>query len=309
MVPLATASDGAGSIRIPAASCGLVGMKPTRGRIPLYPDSMLNEDGGHWHGLSTYGCEARSILDSALYFDVTSGGSREPGAPEPPFKPFADFAAEKPGPLKIGTSVKPVTGVVAPIVGAEVIEAVNDTAAILRALGHSTQERDPAWGLLGNNFFARFFRGLRDEVERVPHPERLERRTRTLARMGSMISDGALRSARTKEADDRNRVLALFDDVDVLVMPVMGGTAIGVRQWEGRGALRTVNAMGRFYPFCAPWNHLGCPSLALPAGFAGDQMPLSVQLIGPPGEEGRLFSLGAQLEAERGWVEARPPIS
>jgi len=162
---------------------------------------------------------------------------------------------------------------------------------------------------LGTNFFARFFRGLRDEVERVPHPERLERRTRAFTRMGLMISDGALRSARRKEADDRARVLVLFDDVDVLIMPVMGGTAIPVRRWEGQGALRTIDGMGRFYPFCAPWNHLGCPSLAVPAGFGGDGMPLSVQLIGPPGEEGRLFSVGAQLEAERRWVEDRPPIS
>jgi len=308
LVPLATASDGAGSIRIPAASCGVFGLKPTRGRVPLHPDLMLNDDGGHWHGLSVYGCEARSVLDSALFLDITSGGSREPGAPEPPDVPFAEAAREPPGPMRIATSTKPLSGVVAPIVGPEVVTAVADTAALLGSLGHAVEQRDPDWGLLSNNFFPRYLRGISDEVERAPHPERLERRTRGFARLGSLIPDSVLRRARAKESEDRERVLALFEEFDVLVTPVMGGTALPVRRWEGMGALRTLNGMGRFYPFCAAWNHLGAPAAAVPAGFAADGMPLSVQLIAPPGEEGRLLSLAAQLEAERPWAEAKPPI-
>jgi amidase len=110
------------------------------------------------------------------------------------------------------------------------------------------------------------------------------------------------------ESEDRRRVLALFADFDVLVMPVMGGTALPVRRWEGMGALRTLNGMSRFYPFCAAWNHLGCPAAAVPAGFAADGMPRSVQLIAPPGEERRLLSLAAQLEAERPWAQSKPPL-
>ena len=308
LVPLATASDGGGSIRIPAASCGVFGLKPTRGRIPLHPDLMLDEEGGHWHGLSVYGCEARTVADSALFLDITSGGSHEAGAPAPPSIPFAESVRQQPGRLRVATSTKPVSGIVAPIVGEEVIIAVNDTGALLRSLGHAVEPRDPAWGPLSSNFTPRYLRGISDEIARAPHPERLERRTRGFARIGSLIPDSALRRARAMESEDRRRVLALFEDFDVLVTPVMGGTAIPVRKWEGMGAVRTLNGMSRFYPFCAPWNHLGCPAAAIPAGFAADGLPLSVQLIAPPGEEGRLLSLAAQLEAERPWADAKPPL-
>jgi amidase len=197
---------------------------------------------------------------------------------------------------------------VAPIVGEEVIVAVNDTGALLRSLGHAVEPRDPAWGPLSSNFMPRYLRGISDEVARAPHPERLERRTRGFARIGALIPDSALRRSRAIEREDRRRVLALFEDFDVLVTPVMGGTAVPVRKWEGMGAVRTLNGMSRFYPFCAPWNHLGCPAAAVPAGFADDGLPLSVQLIAPPGEEGRLLSVAAQLEAERPWADAKPPL-
>ena len=108
---------------------------------------------------------------------------------------------------------------------------------------------------------------------------------------------------------DRARVNSIFDSFDVLVTPVMGGTALPVRRWEGQGALRTVLGMSRFYPYCVPWNHLGNPAMAVPAGFDADGMPLSVQVIGRPGGEATLLSLAAQLEAERPWAEKRPPIS
>ena len=91
--------------------------------------------------------------------------------------------------------------------------------------------------------------------------------------------------------------------------PVMGGTALPVRRWEGRGALCTVLGMSRFYPYCIPWNHLGNPAMSVPAGFAADGMPLAVQIVGRPGDEATLLSLAAQLEAERPWADRRPPIS
>ena len=112
---------------------------------------------------------------------------------------------------------------------------------------------------------------------------------------------------RGREADAA-RVNAIFDSFDVLITPVMGGTALPVRRWEGQGALRTVLGMSRFYPYCVPWNHLGNPAMAVPAGFAADGMPLSVQVIGRPGDEATLLSLAAQLEAERPWADKRPPI-
>jgi amidase len=110
-------------------------------------------------------------------------------------------------------------------------------------------------------------------------------------------------------AADIARVNAIFDSNDVLMTPVMGGTALPVRRWEGQGALRTVLGMGRFYPYCVPWNHLGNPAMSVPAGFGADGMPLAVQLIARRGDEATLLSLAAQIESERPWADRRPPIS
>jgi amidase len=160
--------------------------------------------------------------------------------------------------------------------------------------------------MIGNNVSARYLAAIREDVERVPCPERLEHRTRGFARIGSLISTGMLDKARAAAAEDWRRIGALFEEFDVLMTPVMGGTALPVRRWEGRGALRTLLGMSRFYPYCIPWNHLGNPAMAVPAGFADDGMPLSVQIIGRPGEEGPLLALAAQLEAERPWADRRP---
>lgn len=308
LAPIASASDGAGSIRIPAASCGLFGMKPTRGRISLVPDALAPE-GEHWQGMSVNGCVSRTVIDTALYLDLTSGDSPEPGAPPQPVRTFVEQARSRPEKLRIALSTRPIDGIAAPIVGESVKGAVRETGALLASLGHETAERDPDWGLMGTNFIPRYLRGIRDDVELTPRPERLERRTRRFARLGGLIPDAALRRARRNEASDRARVLSLFDRFEVLITPVMGGTAIPVRRWEGRSAFWTLNGMARFYCFCAAWNHLGCPAAAVPAGFDSDSMPLSVQLIAPPGEEGRLLSLAAQLEAERPWADAHPPLS
>jgi len=182
-------------------------------------------------------------------------------------------------------------------------------AETLRSLGHRTEARDPAWGSIGNNMTLRYLRGIAEDVEEVPFPERLERRTRGIGRVGSLIPDKVFRQARRAEADDAARVGAIFDEFDVLMTPVMGGTALPVRRWEGRGAVWTLLGMSRFYPYCIPWNHLGNPAMAVPAGFAEDGMPLSVQIVGRPGAEATLLSLAAQIEAERPWADRRPPIS
>jgi len=303
LVPIASASDGAGSIRIPAASCGLFGLKPQRGRISLAPHRE------HWNGLSVDGCLSRTVIDTALWLDVTSGGSEEPGAPGPPERPFVEAARTPPGKLRIAYSTVPPRAAAPPTVSDVVKNAVAETAELLRSLGHETAQRDPEWGMIGNNSVPRYLRGAAEDVANVPHPERLERRTRGFGRLGRLIPDKIFEQARRGAAADAARVNAIFDSHDVLMTPVMGGTALPVRRWEGRSALYTVLGMSRFYPYCIPWNHLGNPSMAVPAGFAADGMPLSVQIVGRPGDEATLLSLAAQLEAERPWADARPPIS
>ncbi len=303
LVPVASAGDGGGSIRIPAASCGLFGLKPQRGRVSLAP---LKEG---WNGLGVLGCLSRSVLDTALYLDIVSGGSEEPGAPPPPERPFVESATTPPGRLRVAWSTAAPRAAAPPTVSDDAKRAVSDTAEVLRSLGHEVAQRDPEWGAIGNNIAPRFLRGVSETVDEVPHPERLERRTRGFGRLGRQLPDAIFERALRGREVDAARVNAIFDFCDVLMTPVMGGTALPVRRWEGQGALRTVLGMSRFYPYCVPWNHLGNPAMAVPSGFDAAGMPLSVQIIGRPGDEATLLSLAGQLEAERPWADARPPIS
>jgi amidase len=303
LVPVASASDGGGSIRIPASSCGLFGLKPQRGRVSLAP--LVS----HWNGLSAAGCVSRSVRDTALYLDVVSGGSQEPGAPSPPERPFVEAAQTPPGKLRVAYSTLAPRAAAPPTVSDVAKGAVADAAELLRSLGHETVQRDPEWGGIGNNITPRYLHGIAEDIATVPRPERLERRTKGFGRLGRLIPNGLFERAYAARETDAARVNAIFDTHDVLMTPVMGDTALPVRRWEGQSAIRTILGMSRFYPYCVPWNHLGNPAMSVPAGFAADGMPLAVQIIGRPGDESTLLSLAAQLETERPWAEERPPIS
>ena len=303
LAAIGSAGDGAGSIRIPAASCGLFGLKPSRGRVSLAPQT----EG--WRGMAVEGCVSHSVLDTALWLDVVSGGSTEEEAPPPPGRPFVEAVKQSPGKLRVAYSTLAPRAAAPPTVSGEVKQAVADAAELLRSLGHETQQRDPDWGSIGDSITARYLKGVGETVDEVPHPERLESRTRGFGRLGKILPEPLYRQVMARRPAEQARVNAIFDSVDVLVMPVMGGTAIPVRRWEGRGALRTVLGMSRFYPYCVPWNHLGNPAMSIPFGFGSDGLPLAVQVIGRPGAEETLLSLAAQIEAERPWADRRPPIS
>jgi amidase len=303
LVPIASAGDGAGSIRIPAASCGLFGLKPSRGRVSLAP---LTEG---WRGMAVLGCVSRNVHDTALWLDVISGGSGEAEAPPPLERPLVESAQSPPGNLRVAYSTLAPRAALPPTVSEEAKETVSEAATFLTSLGHRVEPRDPDWGSIGDTISARFLKGVAETVEEVPHPERLERRTRGFGRLGGILPEALYRKAMERRPAEQARVNAIFDDHDVLVTPVMGGTALPVRRWEGKGALQTVLGMGRFYPYCVPWNHLGNPAMAVPFGFSPEGMPRSIQVIGRPGDEATLVSLAAQIEAERPWAARRPPIS
>jgi amidase len=303
LVPIASAGDGAGSIRIPAACCGLFGLKATRGRVSLAPKL----EG--WRGMVVEGCVSRSVLDSALWLDVVSGGSTEDEAPADFAKPLVESVKDSPGKLKIAWSTTPPRALAPPTVSDEVKQATADAAAMLAGLGHEVTQRDPDWGTVGNTITARFLKGVAETVEEVPLPERLERRTRGFGRLGSLLPEGLYEKAIANRPAEIARINSIFDDHDVLVMPVMGGTALPIRRWQGRGALSTVLGMSRFYPYCVPWNHLGNPAMSIPFGLGADGMPLAIQIIGRKESEPLLVSLAAQIEAERPWADLRPPIS
>lgn len=303
LVPIASAGDGAGSIRIPSASCGLFGLKPSRARASLAP---LTEG---WRGMAVLGCVSRNVRDTALWLDIVSGPSSEAEAPPPPERPFVEAAQTPPGKLRVAYSTLAPRAMLPPTVDDEAKQAVADGVEMLRSLGHEVAPRDPDWGKIGDAITARFLKGVGETVEEVPHPERLERRTRGFGRLGKVLPEALYQQVMARRPAEQARVNAIFDDFDVLVMPVMGGTALPVRRWEGKGALQTVLGMSRFYPYCVPWNHLGNPAMAVPAGFSPEGMPLSIQVIGRPGDEATLLSLAAQIEAERPWAQTRPPIS
>lgn len=301
LVAAATASDGGGSIRIPAAQCRVFGLKPQRGRISLMPERE------HWHGLSVWGFETRSVADTALLLDVAAGPA--PGdadtAPPPP-RPYAEAAASPPDKLRVAVSKRPLLPA---LVDGQVKRVLEETADLLRSLGHTVERAEPAWGTLGNAATVRFLRGISDEARTLPRQERLQRRTRQIARMGSLFPDSALAWARNREAADAARVGRLFEDHDVVLTPISSKPPVEATRWEGRSGLITVLDMSTVYPFCIPWNHTGQPAASVPGGFSDDGLPIGVQLVGRPNDESTLLSLAAQIEAERPWADRLPPVS
>jgi amidase len=300
LVGAASASDGAGSIRIPAASCGLFGLKPQRGRLPIEPAD-------HWYAMSVNGCLTRTVLDTALYLDQTLLRAREHGAPPPPDRPYVDAARRAPGRLRIAISDKPVRAAAPPIVTDVVTAALAETAELLRSLGHEVRHEHPRYGASGNNVITRYSRGIHDEVAEVPHPERLEARTRGFGRLGAIYPAWFARRAQRLAERDGERINSIFERTDVLITPTIGEPPIEVGRWARSGALRTELGMSRTYCFTPIWNHTGQPAASVPAGFTDDGLPLAVQLVGRPNDESTLISLAAQIEAERPWANWRPP--
>jgi amidase len=302
MVGVASASDGAGSIRIPAAFCGVFGLKPQCGRVPLSPPD-------HWYGMSVGGCVSRTVLDTALYLDQTIFRKGEQRAPPPPNRPYAEAARAQPGRLRIAISDRPVRAAAPPIVTDEVKRGLADTESLLGSLGHDVRREDPKYGQSGNNVIIRYSRGIHDDVAAVPEPERLEACTRGFGRLGALYPGWLARRATRRAERDAARINRIFETADVLITPTVGEAAIEVGRWAGAGAVRTELGMSRTYCFTPIWNHTGQPAASVPAGFTDDGLPLAVQLIGRPNDEATLISLAAQIEAERPWADARPPIS
>ncbi len=302
MVGGAHASDGGGSIRIPAAWCGLFGLKPQRGRVPLEPPD-------HWYGLSVNGCITRTVADTALFLDVVTAGGGDAGGPSPPTQAFAVSARTAPGKLKIAISEKPLFTMAPPRVTDEVKRGLAETEEVLRSLGHDVSRHDPKFGLAASNFSPRFLAGISADVARTEHPERLEPRTKGFDRLGRAFPKGLVARAVRAAAGDAAKINASWSEFDVLVTPSVGEPPIEIGRWEGQGAVRTLLGMSRAYVFTPVWNHTGQPAAAVPAGFTADGLPLSVSLIGRPEGEPLLLSLAAQLEAERPWADRRPPVS
>ncbi len=275
LVAAAHASDGGGSIRIPAACCGLVGLKPSRGFVSLAPDTE------HWYGLSSAGCVTRTVADTVTVLNVLQDHPLEITTPEPL---HVAWTLKTPVPARLH---------------AEVQAALHRTLRRLEDLGHTTVEAAPSYAGVQESFLTRFAAGAAQDLARLADPSATEPRTRLVAALGRRLPARAVRRAVRLGEQAAARPLP----GDLLLTPTLAGPAFPVGALRGR---RTLLLAGRRVPFTPTWNVTGQPAVSLPAGFTHDGLPLAVQLIGPVGSESLLLSVAAQLEDR---TDRRPPVA
>ncbi|WP_327134430.1 amidase [Streptomyces sp. NBC_01343] len=299
LVPAALGSDGAGSVRIPAAWTHLVGVKPQRGRISTWPEPES------FHGLTVNGVLARSVADAALLLDAASGphaGDRHQPAPVS----AVEAARRTPRRLRIALSFGMAFTATPKSLDPEVRSAVERLAGRLESLGHEVVPEDPRYGRIGLTFVPRATGGVRDWASRVPDPALLDPRTRESMRTGRILGGLPLRASRRAETLLRRRVGEIFGRFDVVLTPTTATPPLRIGALAGLGAMATDRAMIAACPYAWTWNVLGWPGVNIPAGFTADGLPLGAQLLGPADSEPLLLSLAAQAEAAEAWTARRP---
>jgi amidase len=312
MVPLAHASDGLGSIRIPAACCGLVGLKVTRDRNPNLPD-------GYDYALGNVvdHVVSRTVRDSAAMLDAT--GVPEPGAPypaPPKARPYLEEVAAAPGRLRIAWSSETPSG--RPI-DPEVQAALEATAQLLKDLGHEVIERGlgidyralyASRGPAGAANFAAGMARLIEEIGREPEESELEPLTWASYKAG-LRQTGADVMRSLQETRMLNRAtLAAFEDIDVYLCPVMGEPppAIGFIDPVNLEPKEVNRRQGRVFPFTPPFNFSGQPSMSLPLAMSASGLPIGMMFTAKYADEATLFRLAGQLEKEAPWKDRRPQV-
>jgi amidase len=333
MVPMAHGGDGGGSIRIPASCCGVFGLKPTRARTPLGPDT--SED---WFGFAIEHALTRSVRDSAALLDATSALGPAPlyAAPTPE-RPFLEECAREPGRLRIALCKKPhLPSDPHP----DVLRAVDDAAALCASLGHEVVEATPA---IDPEAFATAFLKLicvataadlddaANIVGRKPTHRDVETTTWTGGMVGRTLSAVEIEHERRSLHAMTRTVAAFFRDWDVLLTPTLGlppplHGALNPKGIEAQAedlvaALNLTPVLrlpglvarmaGRVYNFI-PWTPLanvaGLPSMSVPLCWNAEGLPIGVMFTARYGDDAGLFRLAAQLEKARPWADRRPPI-
>jgi len=300
LVPAVHATDGGGSIRIPASCCGLFGLKPSRGRVSSAPFGSLE-------GLSTAGPLTRTVEDAAHLLDVLGG--YEPGDPwwaPPPERPFADTTPEPTTRLRVAVTSTPPIDVP---VDAACVAAVEEAAALLSDLGHHVAEGSPAWSDPG--LFDTFIEIWQTGPTLHPVDEALM----------TPLNRGLAESARASSAADyvravarlqmlARRIVAFWSEVDIVLTPSLALPPVPIG-WQdaATGAIEQLFRNTEFTPFTAVANLTGLPAVSLPLHWSDTGVPIGVQAIGPPAGDALLLSLAAEIQAARPWAERRPPIS
>jgi amidase len=312
VLPAAHATDGGGSIRIPASCCGLFGLKPSRGRMPMGP---ARTEG--WGGMSTPHVVSWSVRDSAALLDATHGlepGSRY-GAPTPE-RPFLQDVGRPPGNLRIALNVVSPSG--SPV-DPECAEAARQAARLCESLGHQVTEAAPkldaaaigrASSVIVRASVASDLRAREAATGVKPSPDVLEAMTWSMLEQGEKLT--AMEFVRANEALQQAAVqVALFmADYDVILSPTLGQPPIplGVLDPSPADFKAWYEAVQRFSPFTALQNQTGQPSMSVPLAMSKAGLPIGVMFSGRYGDEGLLFRLAGQLEQAAPWKGRRPRL-
>ena len=313
MVAIGHGNDGGGSIRIPAACNGLVGLKASRGRVSMAP---LVESPT---ALATDGFLTRTVADTALGLDLAAGYEwGDTNWPPPPSAPFADAVGRDPGKLRIGFTTAAPNEV---DVDDECAAAVHDTAKLLESLGHEVEEAAPDWvqPALIDTFIAVWIAEIGAGIESLatilggpPDPDKLEPLSREILEAArAMPAPQALNAISMLRAVGRG-IVGWWADHDVLVTPSLAipPQPLGWLEPEpGEPAMKMLYSAGRFTPFTPTINATGQPAISLPLHQSADGLPIGVQFVGAPAAEETLLSLAAQLEQAAPWADRRPALA
>ncbi|HEY1836686.1 MAG TPA: amidase [Rhizomicrobium sp.] len=310
IVPAAQASDGGGSIRIPASCCGLFGFKPSRGRVSMAP---LGEG---WGGLTVLHAETRTVRDSAAILDISC--QPQPGdiySLAPPATPFAQEVGRDPGKLRIGFLP---TNLYGGAMDEAVAAGVREAAHLCERLGHHVEEvmppidiRDMATAVLVVIATA-VVNSLETEAERrgrpIAHGE-VERVTRTLYEQGKSHTALQYQRALQQLHTMARRTAPFFEKYDVMLLSTLGRLPLPVGLLKN-GDEDLAELTTRFYdygPNTQLFNVTGQPAMSVPLAWSADNIPIGIQFAGRVGEETTLFRLAGQLEREKPWADRRPP--
>jgi len=307
MVPIAHATDSGGSIRVPAAACGLVGLKPSRGWVPVgpYHDELAG-------GLDCEHVLTRSVRDSALMLDLTCGP--EPASRVPlrrPASPFLAALQAEPPSLRIGMALRAPGGI---LPSEDIGAAVEQAAALLEKAGHrisafqypATAARiAPAAALIWMSATAEEIDHLRQFVGRAPLPRELEALTWACIEMGERCNAIDYERARRALTAATRDMAEAFREIDVLILPSTALCAVPTGSIDGRTAKFTLEQWNedsyRFAPYTELFNVTGQPAISLPLAQSREGLPIGVQLAGPLGEDAALLNMAAWFERELPW--------
>ena len=312
MLPAAHASDGFGSIRAPAACCGLVGLKPTRGRNTMAP--YLGEG---LSGLSTEHAVSLSVRDSAAILDATCGpGAGDPYSAAPPVRPFLDEVGADPGRLRIAYTRRAPNGAA---IAADALRVVEETAMLAADLGHRVEESDPAIDgeAVAPTFLTLMAANLvvnlsgHPSAGRPAREDEVERVTWLSAQMGEAVSGAdCVRATQTMHRLGR-QMAAFHRDYDILLTPGLatgGAVKLGWLDMTMDDVDEYWRRVLEFSPFTVWFNITGQPAVMLPVGESAAGLPVAVQAVARYGDEATLFRFASQLESARPWFDRRPAM-